>query len=123
MLKTIVLFLFLLLIVSIGQENYASAVSLPSPHKGTSLYQQSQSPCKKTMDFLFTNRFADIPQIAITLDNHDHFKSKCALRLLAALNEYRKLELQSIHIDYHSFHSLHTDAIDYYIYALRRILI
>ena len=39
------------------------------------------------------------------------------------LNELKKQELQTNHIVCHTFHSLYTDAVDYYIYALRRIII
>ena len=74
------LLFFLLLITTAGQEEYASVKSsFFQKSNVTSSYQQTQSPCKKTMDFLFINRFADMPQVAIALDNPDlTSKSKCA---------------------------------------------
>ncbi len=53
------------------------------------------------MDFLFINNFADMPQIAIALDNPDlTSKFKCALRMLATLNEFWKQELQTNNIHF-----------------------
>jgi len=111
------LLFFLLLITTAGQEEYASVKSsFFQKSNVTSSYQQTQSPCKKTMDFLFINRFADMPQVAIALD-------KCALRLLATLNDFWKQELQTNNIHFHSSISHYSHAVDYYIYALRRIII
>lgn len=100
------LLFFLLLITTAGQEEYASVKSsFFQKSNVTSSYQQTQSPCKKTMDFLFINRFADMPQVAIALDNPDlTSKSKCALRLLATLNDFWKQELQTTYIFIHPFH-------------------
>ena len=107
------LLFFLLLITTAGQEEYASVKS--------SFFQKSNV---KTMDFLFINRFADMPQVAIALDNPDlTSKSKCALRLLATLNDFWKQELQTNNIHFHSSISHYSHAVDYYIYALRRIII
>lgn len=120
------LLFFLLLITTAGQEEYASVKSsFFQKSNVTSSYQQTQSPCKKTMDyFLFINRFADMPQVAIALDNPDlTSKSKCALRLLATLNDFWKQELQTNNIHFHSSISHYSHAVDYYIYALRRIII
>ena len=63
------------------------------------------------------------PQTAISLDNPSTSKFKCIVRILTALSELKKQELQTNHIVCHTFHSLYTDAVDYYIYALRRIII
>ena len=52
-----------------------------------------------------------------------YFWQRVGRRILAALNELKKQELQTNHIVCHTFHSLYTDAVDYYIYALRRIII
>lgn len=119
------LLFFLLLITTAGQEEYASVKSsFFQKSNVTSSYQQTQSPCKKTMDFLFINRFADMPQVAIALDNPDlTSKSKCALRLLATLNDFWKQEQQTNNIHFHSSISHYSHAVDYYIYALRRIII
>ena len=107
------LLFFLLLITTAGQEEYASVKSsFFQKSNVTSSYQQTQSPCKKTMDFLFINRFADMPQVAIALDNPDlTSKSKCALRL------------QTNNRHFHSSISHYSHAVDYYIDALRRIII
>ncbi|WP_455671842.1 hypothetical protein [Phocaeicola sp.] len=123
MLKIVISLLFSLLIMAVaGQEDYASSAKSIS-HTPTSSYRQSQSPCKRTMDFIFTHRFADMPQAVLSLDNPDSSKSKCVLRLLASLNEFRKQELQTTHIDHHLLSSHYPHAVDYYIYALRRIII
>lgn len=122
MLKSIVYILFFLLfMLVVGQDQ--CAMEPTNCHSDTTCYQQQPDPCKKAVDYLFTNRFADIPQMAISLDNPDHSKFKCIVRLLAAVREYKKQELQTNHIDCRSAYSLHTDAVDYYIYALRRIII
>ena len=107
MLRYIVyILLFLLFTITVGQDYHTVETTDLPPQ--TSCYQQQQDPCKRTVDFLFTNNFADMPQI---------------VRILAALNELKKQELQTNHIVCHTFHSLYTDAVDYYIYALRRIII
>lgn len=122
MLKYIVYILFFLLfIVTVGQDYNATKPTICHPN--TSCYQQQQDPCKKTVDFLFTNHFADMPQTAISLDNSANSKFKCLVRLLTALNELKKQELQTNHIICHSLYPLHSDTVDYYIYALRRIII
>lgn len=122
MLKYIVYILFLLLLTVTVERDYYK-VEPTNCHPNTSCYRQQQNPCKKTMDFLFTNNFADMPQMAISLDNPATSKFKCLARILTAFNELKKQELQTIHIVCHSFYSLHANAIDYYIYALRRIII
>lgn len=124
MLKVMISFiLFLLIMTIVGQEDYTS-IGSKTQYTSCSSYRQTQNPCKKTMDFILTNRFADMPQAALTLDNPDvSSKSKCILRLLAAFCENRKQELQTIHIDYHLQSSFYSHAVDYYIYALRRIII
>ena len=122
MLRYIVyILLFLLFTITVGQDYHTVETTDLPPQ--TSCYQQQQDPCKRTVDFLFTNNFADMPQIAISLDNPSTSKFKCIVRILAALNELKKQELQTNHIVCHTFHSLYTDAVDYYIYALRRIII
>lgn len=113
--------LFLLFTITVDQDHYT--VEPTDLHPQTSCYQQQQDPCKRTVDFLFTNNFADMPQIAISLDNPSTSKFKCIVRILTALSELKKQELQTNHIVCHTFHSLYTDAVDYYIYALRRIII
>lgn len=121
-LKSIVyIFFFLLFMVTVGQDEYIQEKA--DRHPNTSCYQQQRTPCKKTMDFLFNNNYADIPQMAVSLDNPTNSKFKCIARLLTALNELKKQELQTNHIVCHSFYSLHADAVDYYVYALRRIII
>ena len=125
-LKIFISLLFSLLLMTIVGQEECTSVTSSSPQKSsiTSSYQQTQSPCKKTMDFLFINRFADMPQVAIALDNPDlTSKSKCALRLLATLNDFWKQELQTNNLHFHSFISHYSHAVDYYIYALRRIII
>lgn len=118
MLRYIVyILLFLLFTITVGQDYHTVETTDLPPQ--TSCYQQQQDPCKRTVDFLFTNNFADMPQIA----NPSTSKFKCIVRILAALNELKKQELQTNHIVCHTFHSLYTDAVDYYIYALRRIII
>ena len=112
---------FLLFTVTVDQDHYTAEPA--SGHSGTSCYQQQQDPCKKTMDFLFTNHFADLPQTAISLDSPASSKFKCMVRILTALNELKKQELQTSHIVCHTFYPLPTNAVDYYIYALRRIII
>lgn len=113
--------LFLLFTLTVGRNDYvAESSGRPS---ATSCYRQQQSPCKKTMDFLFTNRFADMPQLVLSVDNVSTSKLKSIARAWAALNELKKQELQTNHIVCHAFHSLYTDAVDYYIYALRRIIV
>lgn len=122
MLRYIVyILLFLLFTITVGQDYHTVETTDLPPQ--TSCYQQQQDPCKRTVDFLFTNNFADMPQIAISLDNPSTSKFKCIVRILAALNELKKQEVQTNHIVCHTFHSLYTDAVDYYIYALRRIII
>lgn len=122
MLKSIVYILFFLLfMLTVGQDYHA--IESTNCHPAASCYRQQPDPCQKTVDYLFTNRFADMPQMAISLDNPDHSKFKCIIRLLATVREYKKQELQTNHITCHSAYSLHTDAVDYYIYALRRIII
>lgn len=122
MLRYIVyILLFLLFTITVDQDYHTVETTDLPPQ--TSYYQQQQDPCKRTVDFLFTNNFADMPQIAISLDNPSTSKFKCIVRILAALNELKKQELQTNHIVCHTFHSLYTDAVDYYIYALRRIII
>lgn len=122
MLKSVVYILFFLLfIVTVGQDHYIFEAT--NCHPNTSCYQQQQDPCKRTVDFIFTNNFADVPQIAMSLDNPNTSKFKCIARLLTTLNEHLKQELQTNHIISPSFYSLHTNAVDYYIYALRRIII
>ena len=64
-----------------------------------------------------------MPQIAISLDNPSTSKFKCIARILTALGELNTQKLQTNHIACPTFHSLYTDAVDYYIYALRRIII
>ena len=112
---------FLLFTVTVGQDYHATKPTICHPN--TSCYQQQQDPCKKTVDFLFTNHFADMPQTAISLDNPANSKFKCLVRLLTTLHELNKQELQANNIICHSSYLLHTDAVDYYIYALRRIII
>lgn len=122
MLKHIVYFLLFLLFTVTVEKDY-NATKPANCQPNTSCYQQQQDPCKKTVDFLFTNHFADMPQAALSLDNPNTSKFKCLVRLLAALNELKKQELQTNHIICHSLYPLHSDAVDYYIYALRRIII
>ena len=121
MLRSIVYILFFLLFVTVEQDSYAQDTA--NSQTNTSCYQQQQDPCKKAVDFLFTNHFADIPQMAVSFDNPGASKFKCIARLLAALNEYKKQEKQTNNIDYHSIHLLHADVVDYYVYTLRRIII
>ena len=65
------LLFFLLLITTAGQEEYASVKSsFFQKSNVTSSYQQTQSPCKKTMDFLFINRFADMLETRATNKQH-----------------------------------------------------
>ena len=95
MLKYVVYILFFLLLTTLAdQDRYTVESTVPHPQE--SYYRQQQDPCEKTVNYLFTNSFADMPQMAISLDNH---------------------------IACPTFHSLYTDAVDYYIYALRRIII
>ena len=96
--------LFLLFTITVDQDHYT--VEPTDLHPQTSCYQQQQDPCKRTVDFLFTNNFADMPQIAISLDNPSTSKFKCIVRILTALSELKKQELQTNHIVCHSFHSL-----------------
>lgn len=122
MLKSIVYILFFLLFIMIvGQDHYT--LEPTNCHSNTPCYQQQPDPCKKTVDFLFTNNFADMPQMAISLDNPSTSKFKCIARLLTMLSEINKQELQTNNIICHSSYSLHANAVDYYIYALRRIII
>lgn len=118
---TVYILLFLLFMVTVDQDH--ATVESTNCHPTTSCYRQQQDPCKKTVDFLFTNNFADMPQMAISLDNPSTSKFKCIARILTALNEFKKQELQTNHIVCHTFYSLHSNAVDYYIYALRRIII
>ena len=122
MLKYIVYILFFLLFTITTEQDYPT-IDATNAHPHTSCYQQQQDPCKKTMDFLLTNHFADIPQMVLSLDNPAASKFKCIARILTAFSELKKQELQTNHIACHTFHSLYTDAVDYYIYALRRIII
>ena len=108
MLRYIVyILLFLLFTITVGQDYHTVETTDLPPQ--TSCYQQQQDPCKRTVDFLFTNNFADMPQIAISLDNPSTSKFKCIVRILAALNELKKQELQTNHIVCHTFHSLYTE--------------
>ena len=94
MLRYIVyILLFLLFTITVGQDYHTVETTDLPPQ--TSCYQQQQDPCKRTVDFLFTNNFADMPQIAISLDNPSTSKFKCIVRILAALNELKKQELQN----------------------------
>ena len=110
MLRYIVyILLFLLFTITVGQDYHTVETTDLPPQ--TSCYQQQQDPCKRTVDFLFTNNFADMPQIAISLDNPSTSKFKCIVRILTALSELKKQELQTNHIVCHTFHSLYTDAL------------
>lgn len=89
MLRYIVyILLFLLFTITVDQDYHTVETTDLPPQ--TSCYQQQQDPCKRTVDFLFTNNFADMPQIAISLDNPSTSKFKCIVRILAALNELKK---------------------------------
>lgn len=113
--------LFLLFTLTVGGSDHA--IESSGCLSVTSCYQQQQDPCKKTMDFLFTNHFADMPQPVLSADKASTSKFKCIVRVLATLNELKKQELQTNHTVCHPFHGLYTDAVDYYIYALRRIIV
>ncbi len=122
MLKYVVYILFFLLLTTLAdQDRYTVESTVPHPQE--SYYRQQQDPCEKTVNYLFTNNFADMPQMAISLDNPSTSKFKCIARILTALGELNTQKLQTNHIACPTFHSLYTDAVDYYIYALRRIII
>ena len=121
--KSVVYLLFFLLFIVAGQADYTPDAPISRPISSAPSYRQTQNPCRRTVDHLFTNRFADLPQMVISIDNPDHYKFKCMLRILAAWKEHQKQELQTTHIDYHSYYTCYTDAVDYYVYALRRIVI
>lgn len=112
---------FLLCAITVELEDYVTESA--TAHPQTPCYQQQEDPCKKTMDFLFINRFADLPQMVLSTDHSSTSKFKCIARILAAFHEWNKQELQTNHIVRHTFYSPYTDAVDYYIYALRRIII
>lgn len=123
MLRHIVYILFLLLLTITAEQDYHAAEPADC-HSNASCYRQQQDPCKDTVDFLFTNHFADMPQIAVVSpDNPINSKFKCLARVLTVLNEYKKQKSQTGDITGHSPYPLHSDAVDYYIYALRRIII
>lgn len=122
---TVSLLLFLLMMITAGEDNCASTETVtPVFHTSSCSYHPTQSPSQKTMDFILNNRFADVSCTLFTADtSHQSLKSRCVLRLLAALCECGIPELQTNHIDYHLHSSLYPHAVDYYIYALRRIII
>ncbi len=119
------LIVFLLLLgVADGKAPYASA-ALPDEPKAASAsyFQQEESPYEETKDYLFDNAFADLPHPAISLDLHHHSKFKTLMRMLTHIAEHQKQTSRN-----YSSHNLisdacHSDAVDYYIYALRRILL
>lgn len=122
--RLLVSILFLLLFVAVEREDYAPSTSNDTFPSSTSSYRQQQNPCEETMDFILTNHFAGLFQGGLSSDSPTGSKFKCLYRWLSSLTEQREREPQNTRKKMHaSLYSLHNDAVDYYIYALRRILI
>lgn len=116
---------FLLFMFTVEQDDslQSNTPLLSYPHCATSCYRRQQDPCEKTMNFLFTHRFADMPQTVLSFDNLSTSKFKCIVRILTAQGESQKRQQRTSRTIHPAAYPLHSDAVDYYIYALRRIVI
>ncbi len=88
-----------------------------------SYFEQEDNPYDEARDYLYGNTFADLPHNAISLDFQYHSKFKCLMRLLADINEQQKQTSRKKSSLYHISDANACNAVDYYIYALRHILI
>ncbi len=119
------LIVFLLLLgVADGKAPYASA-ALPDEPKAASAsyFQQEESPYEETKDYLFDNAFADLPHHAISLDFQHNSKFKSLMRWLTYITENQKQISRRDSSPRDITDALACNAVDYYIYALRRILL
>ncbi len=115
--------LLLLLGVADGETSHTPhSLSDEQRTVSVSYFQQEENPYDEAKDYLFDNAFADIPHNAISLDIKYNSKSKYLMRLLTYINELQK-QTSRKKSSYHISDVCHSDAVDYYIYALRRILI
>lgn len=124
LLRLIVSILFLLLFATVEREYYVSHAEYTLSQENTSSYQQQQDPCQRTVDFILTNHFTGLLHPVFASDLPNGSKFKCLYRLLTSLTEHHEQGPQDSRKKVHpSLYSLHQDAVAYYIYALRRILI
>ncbi len=93
-----------------------------------SYFQQDENPCEKAMDYLASNRFANLPYAIHMADTQNvnpckgnHSKPKNLIYLLSNIDKNQKQISKTNHPSI--FYQHRFDMVDYYIYALRHIQI
>lgn len=114
---------FFLLALTVSEESATVEQATAMPVSATSHYEPLRDPYEKTMDYLFDHQFADMPQTAFSADYSPLSKFKCLVRLLSSFQDRYKQSLPQARCKAHPEHAPCTEAVDYYVFTLRHILI